>query len=75
MRGAQQKAEREIEAALSQAWHMAAFNAATKSKRGLKPLRDYLRPQAAANPRAMLEMIRSMGAKSNMTIKRVKRGV
>lgn len=74
MRGARKRIEREIESGIAMAYNMATFNRAAKTKRGLKPLREYLRPHAAATPRAMLEMIRSMGAKSNMTIKRVKRG-
>lgn len=74
MRGAYKRAERESESALSLAWHTAAFNAASKSKRGLKPLRDYQRHSAETkNPRVVVEMLRSMGARSNMVVKRVKR--
>lgn len=72
MRGVVKRMERESDLAISQAYHMAAFNAGTKSKGGLKPLAHYLRRNKPQTPTAMVEMLRTMGAKSNMKISRVK---
>jgi hypothetical protein len=69
MTGAIEKAEAEIERDLFLAWHTAAFNAATKTKAGLKPLRQMLRK--AQTPSQMAAVIQSLGAKSNMKIRRI----
>lgn len=51
------------------AWHTAAFTGATQSKGGLKPLQHYLRkPQT---PGQMVAALKTMGAKSDMKIRRV----
>lgn len=47
------------------AWETAAFNAATKTKRGLKPLHHYLSHKAAPTPQTsaqMLAILKSMNA-------------
>lgn len=48
------------------AWHTAAFNAATKTKKGLKPLASFLGKSAkkkAQNPAEMLEVFREFQAR------------
>ena len=74
MEGAALAAKRQFESEITLAWHTAAFNAATKSKRGLKKLDDYLpkrrgREQSAGE---MLEILREFQARgAKMDIKRV----
>lgn len=71
MQGVRKRMERDFETSLSLAWHNAAFTGATQSKGGLKPLRHYLRkPQS---PGEMVAMLKTMGAKSDMKVRRVPR--
>lgn len=74
MTGTRKRLEREAEAALRASWHTGAFAAAAQAGK-LKPLKHYqAQRDAAQEPHEMLAMLKSMGARSNMTIKRVKRG-
>lgn len=71
MGGAIKRIEREIELSLQTAHAMASFNAATKSKGGLKPLAHYTRKMRGDTPEDMLALLKSMGAKSDMKIRRI----
>lgn len=73
MEGAARRAKAEHEAQIAQAWHMAAFNAASKSKKGLQPLAKYLgirAPKKEQTPEEMLEILRTIGG-GKMSIKQV----
>ncbi|WP_343347661.1 hypothetical protein WJT74_05180 [Sphingomicrobium sp. XHP0239] len=49
---------------------MARFNAATKTREGLKPFADYVRKKLRS-PAEMAAMLKSMGAGSDMVVRRV----
>ena len=69
LKGVRKRQESEFEAQMRLAWHTAAFTGATESKGGLKPLQHYLRkPQT---PGQMVAALKTMGAKSDMKIRRV----
>lgn len=71
MTGASNRIEREIEIGLAQAHAMANFNAATKTKAGLKPLKHYLSKSKAQTPDDMVNMLKALGAGSDMKIRRI----
>lgn len=68
MEGVARAAKRKFDAEISLAWHTAAFTGATQSKRGLKPLSDYLnrgdqnKPQSGREMLGTLRMLQDMGA-------------
>lgn len=63
MNGKRRAAEQDHDLKISLAWHTAAFNAATKSKQGLKPLRHYLsasQPPKAQTPEETLAQFKAL---------------
>lgn len=67
MKGRAELSARQFDSEVSLAWHTAAFNAATKTKRGLGKLKNYQRrkPERIQSPDQMLEALetlRDMGA-------------
>lgn len=75
MDGAALAAKRKQDADISLAWHTAAFNAATKGKKGLGKLSSYLdarKPAKAQTAAEMLEVFREFQARgAGMKISRV----
>ena len=72
MEGVRKRAEREANERVQQAWQIAALSATAMDGK-LKPMKHYLARQSAntQSPAEMLALIRSLGARSNMTIKRL----
>jgi len=75
MEGRARAAKRRQDENISLAWHTAAFNAATKRKKGLDKLSTYLKPKAVARNQTaadMLEIMREFQSRgSPMKITRV----
>lgn len=73
MEGIGLAAKRIQDNAISLAWHTAAFNAMTKSKKGLGDLRKYLstaakpKPQSAEEMIAVLQEFKERGAPMNIS--------
>lgn len=68
MKAARNRNEAIAEAATAQAWQTAAFTGATQSKRGLKPLRHYIKRKAQPErqtPAQMLANMRVLAARAN----------
>lgn len=68
MKAARARNKSQYELAVTTAWHVAAFNARTKTKEGLKPLKKYIGEETEQTPEMMLDELRAMGAKSDMKI-------
>lgn len=72
MEGRARAAKHELQMATYTAWHMAVFNASTKSKKGLQPLKTYLEPatpkkaQTTAEMLAVLQSLKSGGTPMNI---------
>lgn len=72
MTGVRARLGQEAEGQIAQAYHTARFNAATKTKEGLKPLKHYLRQaprkmsakEMLANMRILAQRVNSKGSKS-----------
>jgi hypothetical protein len=72
MRGTRKRLESEAEARTAMAYEAGAFAGLAQHGK-LKALKHYTRKKAEQSPREMLAAIRSMGAKSNMQVRRVER--
>ncbi len=71
MKGVRKRLERENDDRLALAWQTAAFGGAAQAGK-LKPLKHYMRKSGPQSPKEMVEMLKTMGARSNMTVRRVK---
>ena len=70
MRGRRKQLENEAQARTAQAYESGAF-AGLAYHGKLKALKHYMRKQSAQTPREMAALIQSLGARSNMKVRRI----
>lgn len=71
MRAARARNKAKADLATATAYQAAAFNALTKVKSGLKPLRHYLGEALEQKPEDMLAVLRDIGKDTDMRIRHI----